>query len=111
MRALLTDRKDLVEKHMFGGVCFMVNGHMAMGTSKERLMVRLEPGEADRLLGTAHVSPMDFTGKPMRGFLFVDGAGVAEAKTLRAWVDRCVAYAESRPAKARSKSAVSRARR
>jgi len=89
---------------MFGGVCFMVNGHMALGTSKERLMVRLDPDEADRWLGAAHVSPMDFTGKPMRGFLFVDGAGVRKAPALRAWVERCVSYAESRPVKVKSKS-------
>lgn len=89
---------------MFGGVCFMVNGHMAMGTSRDRLMVRLDPDEAEQLLGRAHVSPMDFTGKPMRGFLFVEAAGVARDKSLRDWVDRCVAFAESRPEKTRTKA-------
>lgn len=89
---------------MFGGVCFMVNGHMAMGTSRDRLMVRLDPDEAEQLLGRAHVSPMDFTGKPMRGFLFVEAEGVAKDQSLRDWVDRCVAFAESRPEKTRAKA-------
>jgi len=99
VRDALGDRPDLVEKHMFGGVCFMVRGHMACGIVESSLMVRLAPEEADRLVEEPHVRPMDFTGRPMRGFLYVEPEGVATAKALRTWVTRTVAFAENKPLK------------
>jgi len=104
IRAALGDRPDLVEKHMFGGICFMVRGHMCCGLVGSTLMVRLSPEEADRLADEPHVRPMDFTGRPMRGFLYVDPEGTATARTLRTWVGRTVAFAESKPKKARQKA-------
>jgi hypothetical protein len=100
IRAILDDRRDLVEKHMFGGVCFMIRGHMCCGIVGSSLMARLDPDAADRLVEEPHVRPMDFTGRPMRGFLFVDPEGLGTAKSLRRWVDKCVAFAEGKPGKA-----------
>jgi hypothetical protein len=100
IRAILDDRRDLVEKHMFGGVCFMIRGHMCCGIVGSSLMARLDPDAADRLVEEPHVRPMDFTGRPMRGFLFVDPEGLGTAKSLRRWVDKCVAFAEGKPRKA-----------
>jgi TfoX/Sxy family transcriptional regulator of competence genes len=99
IRSALRERSDVVEKRMFGGVAFMVHGHMSCGVVGTSLMVRLEPDEADRLLRTPDVRVMDFSGRPMRGFLYVDPPGVATGAQLRIWVERAAAFAESRPAK------------
>jgi TfoX/Sxy family transcriptional regulator of competence genes len=108
IRKVLDGRKDLVEKHMFGGVCFMIRGRMCCGISDSSLMVRLDPDEADRLADRPHVRPMDFTGKPMRGYLFVDAEGIDSPKALRSWVDRSVAYIETMPIQKKSKAAMPR---
>jgi hypothetical protein len=109
VRKILDGRADFVEKHMFGGVCFMIRGRMCCGIIDDALMVRLDPSDADRLVDDAHVRPMDFTGKPMRGYLFVDAEGVASPKALQTWVSRSVAHLETMPIK-RAKSAIGRGR-
>ena len=102
VRAALAKRDDIVEKRIFGGIAFMVRGHMSCGIVASTLMVRLAPADADRLMNAPHVRPMDFTGRPMRGFLYVDPAGTKTAATLRQWVERATAYAEAQPVKTRS---------
>jgi hypothetical protein len=101
VRSVLGNRTDLVEKHMFGGICFMVRGHMCCGIADTSLMVRLDPAVADALADEPHVRPMDFTGRPMRGFLYVDAEGLAGSRALRVWVERTTSYrappARSRP--------------
>ena len=92
-------RRDFVEKHMFGGVCFMIRGRMCCGIIDSSLMVRLDPDVADRVADQPYVRPMDFTGKPMRGYLFVDPEGIATPKALKSWVDRCVTHIETMPVK------------
>ena len=104
VRAALANRDDVVEKRMFGGIAFMVRGHMSCGVVASTLMVRLAPADADRLMNAPHVRPMDFTGRPMRGFLYVDPAGTKTAATLRQWVGRATAYAEAQPVKTRSQA-------
>lgn len=86
-------------KRMFGGIAFMVGGHMAVGIVGDRLMVRIDPQAQDEVLAMPHVHPMDFTGRPMRGFVFVDAEGIADDPELASWVDRGVAYARSLPSK------------
>ena len=104
VRAALAKRDDVVEKRMFGGIAFMVRGHMSCGVVASTLMVRLAPADADRLMNAPHVRPMDFTGRPMRGFLYVDPPGTKTAATLRQWVERATAYAEAQPVKTRSQA-------
>ena len=99
IRKVLDGRSDLVEKHMFGGACFMIRGRMCCGIIDSSLMVRLDPDEADRVADEPHVRPMDFTGKPMRGYLFVDAEGIDSPKALKSWVDRSVAHIETMPVK------------
>jgi hypothetical protein len=99
VRQHLASRRDFVEKHMFGGVCFMIRGRMCCGIIDSSLMVRLAPDEADRAADQPHVRPMDFTGKPMRGYLFVDAEGITTPKALQSWVDRCVTHIETMPVK------------
>ena len=101
LRSALSGRPNVVEKKMFGGIAFMVHGHMACGTVGSTLMVRLAPEAADGFLNQPHVRPMDFTGRPMRGFLYVDPPGVKTRAALQKWVDRAAAYAEAQPEKGR----------
>ncbi len=84
---------------MFGGLAFMARGHMCCGLVQAKLMVRVDPDTYDRLLQEPDAQPMDFTGRPMRGFLYVNPDGVASAPALRKWIARAVAFAESRPPK------------
>ena len=102
VRAALAKRDDVVEKRMFGGIAFMVRGHMSCGIVSSTLMVRLAPADADGFVNAPHVRPMDFTGRPLRGFLYVDPGGTRTAAALRQWVERATAYAEGQPMKTRS---------
>jgi TfoX/Sxy family transcriptional regulator of competence genes len=64
--------KDVEEKRMFGGLCFMVNNKMCVGVEQKRLMIRLDPSRYEEVLEKEGVKPMDFTGKVMKGYIFVD---------------------------------------
>jgi TfoX/Sxy family transcriptional regulator of competence genes len=84
---------------MFGGVAFMVRGHMACGTVRGSLMVRLgEPGVA-AALKEAHVEPMDFTGKVLKSMAFVRPPGIRTEAALREWVNRAAEFAGTLPPK------------
>jgi TfoX/Sxy family transcriptional regulator of competence genes len=71
VRALLADRTDVSERKMFGGLTFMVSGHMSCGVNGDELIVRLDRDHEDDALAQPHARPMDFTGWPMRGFVTV----------------------------------------
>ena len=101
VRRALAPRRDVVERKMFGGVAFMVAGHMCCGIVDERLMIRLSPEVAARYLGTSNVSAMDFTGKPLRGFLYIEPAGISSSTSLRTWITRAVQFADTGPHKTR----------
>jgi len=100
VRRILAGRRDIEEKAMFGGLAFMARGHMCCGLVNDRLMVRVDQDAYDSLLDAPGVRPMDFTGKPMRGFLYVAGAGISTPKKLHTWVSRALAFAASLPPKA-----------
>ncbi len=89
---------------MFGGLAFMARGHMCCGLVQAQLMVRVDPQDYDRLLQEPPVQPMDFTGKPMRGFLYVEPSGIRSAPALRKWIGRALAFAERLPPKAQRKN-------
>jgi TfoX/Sxy family transcriptional regulator of competence genes len=74
------------EKKMFGGLCFMVNDKMCIGIESERIMVRLDPAVYEAALEKDGCSPMDFTGKVMKGYVFVDAAVLNTNKKLDYWV-------------------------
>lgn len=107
VRAVLPDGAPADERPMFGGLTFMLGGHMLCGVVKDTLMVRLGPDGADRALGQPHVRPMDFTGRPMKGMVFIDPAGL-HGQALRQWVDAAVGYVRGLPPK---QAAPSRKRR
>ena len=89
----------VVEKKMFGGVGFLLNGNMSCGVNKDNLIVRVDPEKHDTLLKKAHAKPFDLTGKPMKGWLLVEAAGVKTDKQLSAWVKEGIEFASTLPTK------------
>jgi TfoX/Sxy family transcriptional regulator of competence genes len=89
---IFVTHKDIEEKKMFGGLCFMVNGKMCVGVEKERLMVRLDPDRYDEVMEMEGCRPMDFSGKEMKGFVFVDIEALNTKKKLSFWVDLALEY-------------------
>ena len=84
--------QNVEEKAMFGGLCFMVNNKMAIGVEKERLMIRLDPAIYDQVMEKEGCHPMDFTGKVMKGFVFVDADVLTTKKKLDYWVQLALDY-------------------
>ncbi|MDX1440596.1 MAG: TfoX/Sxy family protein [Rubricoccaceae bacterium] len=99
IRNLLQDRGDVVEKKMFGGLCFMIRGHMACGIVQDELMVRVGKEAYEEALALPHAREMDFTGRALKGMVYVGVDGIADNKGLAAWVARGTAHAESLPPK------------
>ena len=99
IRTVIAGRTAVSERKMFGGVVWMVNGHMACGTAGENLMVRLHRDDVERALGEPHVGPMELTGRRMRGFIVVEAASIAKPTELARWVDAGADYAASLPQK------------
>jgi TfoX/Sxy family transcriptional regulator of competence genes len=87
----LTEKK-VEEKAMFGGLCFMVNDKMCVGVEKERLMVRLDPAKYDEVMEKEGCKPMDFTGKVMKGYVFVDIEVLSTKKKLEYWINLALEY-------------------
>ena len=89
----------VVERKMFGGLAFMVKGNMAAGILGDRLMVRVGADAYEEALREPHCGTMDFTGRPMRGFVVVEAEGVASEAGLEEWVGRGVGFALTLPPK------------
>jgi TfoX/Sxy family transcriptional regulator of competence genes len=100
IRELVADAEGISEQRMFGGLAFLVDGHMSVAASGQGgLLVRMEPDETEALLKQAHVRPFEMRGRSMRGWLRVDSEGVRTKRQLEPWVRRGVAYARSLPPK------------
>ncbi len=93
------DGVPFVEKKMFGGVGFLLNGNMACGVNKDNLLVRVDPEKHNALLKKPHTKPFDMTGRPMKGWLVVEADGVKTDKQLSTWVKEGVEFASTLPAK------------
>lgn len=102
VRALLKGRRALVEKRMFGGLAYMANGKMFAGILNADLVVRVGPDGHQAALKERHTRPMDFTGKPMKGYVYVGPGGTRTAAQLRAWLTRGLAFASGLPAAVRA---------
>jgi hypothetical protein len=100
VRTVLARRRGLTEKKMFGGIAFLACGHMFCGVSGEDLMVRVGPRAWGEALARRHARPMDFTGKPLTGYVYVAPAGTRTAALLKPWVDRGLAFVRTLPPKA-----------
>ncbi len=99
VRVALGAVRGVAEIKMFGGLCYTVGGHMAVGVNGNDLMVRMEPEAAEAALSEPGARPMDFTGRPMKGFLFVGPDGLRTERALEGWIRRGVAHASSLPPK------------
>lgn len=99
IRAALADTQAVTERKMFGGLAFLIGGHMTCGIVGSDLMLRLGEDSADAALDEPHTRPMDFTGKPMRTMIYVEPAGTATDGTLHGWIERAAAHTRTLPPK------------
>lgn len=97
-RAAVPPVGELTERAMFGGLCLMLDGHMLCGISGDRLMARLGTEAAEAALAQPHVRVMDFTGRPMKGYVYIEPAGL-KGRALDRWVGACAEYVATLPPK------------
>ena len=100
IRKVLVNKKglDLAEKKMFGGIAFMVSDHMTVGIVGDALMVRVGEAAYEKALGMKGANEMDFTGRPMKGYVFVGRSGYVGA-ALATWIDMALANTKTLPPK------------
>ena len=99
VRRLLAPVDNIHERKMFGGLAFMLNGNMCCGVEKDNLVVRTGPDAYDDALARPHARIFDFTGRPMRDFVYVESEGLAGEPALSDWVNTAVSFAGSLPPK------------
>jgi TfoX/Sxy family transcriptional regulator of competence genes len=89
---VLAKHGKIAEKKMFGGMAFMLRGHMGCGVLGDKLMIRVGPENYEEALSQPHVRKMDFTGRPLKGFIYVEPAGFSSDKDLKAWISKATHY-------------------
>ena len=99
IRETLASRSDIAEKKMFGGLAFMLSGNMCCGVIGSTLMLRVGPDQYGAALAHPHAREMDFTGKPMKGMVYIGDDGIADDRDLADWVQWGVRFATSLPPK------------
>jgi hypothetical protein len=99
IRNRLGKRAGLTEKHMFGGLAFLLNGNMCVGIHGNEMIVRLDPGDTEDALKDRHVRLFDLSGRPMKGWILVAPAGLKTPAALGRWVAVGLEYAASLPKK------------
>jgi hypothetical protein len=97
VREALLDHRGVSEKKMFGGLAFMAHGYMFVGILGDVLMARVGPDSYEDSLAKPHVRVMDFTGRPMKGYVFVDPPGIERDSDRAAWIERCHRFVQSLP--------------
>lgn len=100
VRNQLRHRSDVQERKMFGGLCFMVSRHMCCGILGDTLMARVGPFRYEDCLQDEHAREMDFTGRAMKGMVYVSSEGVGTEEDLGHWLQLCLGFVESLPQKA-----------
>jgi hypothetical protein len=100
LREIVRDEPGMTEKRMFGGLAFLLNGHLAASASGQGgMLLRVDPGETESLVDPPHVQRFEMRGRGMDGWLHLDPEAVTDDRTLRQWVARGVRYAGSLPPK------------
>jgi len=97
LRDYFIDNPDVVEKKMFGGIAFMLSGHMCCGVVNDTLMARVGPDQYAEALSQPHAREMDFTGKPLKGFIYVAPEGFESDEDLHDWIQHCEKFIRSLP--------------
>jgi len=107
VRQVFAERHVTVEeKRMMGGLCFMVNDKMCAGVVNETLMARIDPAVYEQALTREGAREMDFTGRPMKGFVFVEPEGIDEDEDLAAWLELCLDFNPRAKSSRKKKSSV-----
>jgi TfoX/Sxy family transcriptional regulator of competence genes len=99
IREVLDEQPRVSEKQMFGGLAFLIGGNMCAGVVADELMVRVGPDQYEEALARPHAREMDFTGRPMRGLVYVAAEGFESDDDLHEWIARGVRFASSLPVK------------
>lgn len=99
IREAFKGKRGVAEKKMFGGIAFMLGDNMCCGVVKNKLMVRVGSDNHDAALARPHAEPMTFTGKPMRGMIYVASAGCKTVKDIKPLADMAAAFVATLPAK------------
>lgn len=99
VREILEEGGDVDERKMFGGLAFMVNGHMCCGVIGDDLVLRVGADRAEQVLAEPHARPMDFTGRPLKGFVFVAPSGLRTEARLRHWLGLARDFVDELPPK------------
>ena len=102
VRVLFADVPGVREQKMFGGLSFLVHGHMCCGLNGEDLVVRVGPDAYEEALDQPHARKMDFTHRPLRGFVYVAPGGTERDEDLAVWVRRGLSFVSSLPPKKKS---------
>ena len=100
IRAAIGERPGVEERRMFGGLAFMVDGHMACGVVGDDLMARVGKDDYEGALAEPHARPMDFTGRPLSGMVHVAAQGIEDDAALARWVERTTCFAATLPPRA-----------
>jgi len=93
LRAIIAAHDDVTERNMFGGLAFMLRGNMCCGVVGDDLMLRVGPQRYEDALARPGARPMDFTGRPMKGMVFVEAGAIDTDAKLRGWLEIAVAFA------------------
>ena len=105
VRRLITQRHVVTEQKMFGGLAFLIGGHMAVAASGEGgLLARVDPAESEHLIATTNAQSMVMRGRPMRGWLRVAASDVSTEQALLDWVEQSVGYVMSLPPKSHQRT-------
>jgi TfoX/Sxy family transcriptional regulator of competence genes len=100
IRDAMQHRTGMSEREMFGGIAFMLEGNMCCGIIDDHLVVRVGPDAYETALREPHTRPMDFTGRPLPGFIYVEREGFAnDDRSLRAWIERGIHFVQTLPPK------------
>ena len=103
LRDYFQDRSDVEVKKMFGGLCFMVSNHMCCGIVGDSLMARVGPDNYEACLRKKYAREMNFTGKPMKGMIYVSPEGIENDLDFESWIGICESFVKSLPPKQRKK--------
>ncbi|HEX5131073.1 MAG TPA: TfoX/Sxy family protein [Candidatus Krumholzibacteria bacterium] len=99
IRQAMQGTPGVTERNMFGGISFMLAGNMCCGVIEDNLVVRVGPGQYEDVLREPHARPMDFTGRPLTGFVYVERAGYETPAALIRWIERGVEFVRTLPGK------------
>lgn len=103
IRSAIASRADVEEKKMMGGLAFMINGKMSCGIIGDEIMIRVLPEKYESVLELPNAREMDFTGRVMKGFVYVGAEGLETEKELQKWLALALEFAEKGVVKTKKK--------